>query len=80
MGKIVKNVKRVELNKRIASVALNTQTLKMINTIQMFMSQLHECLCCNRNYKKKIDENLKKRSATTYKFSNHNINKFILLL
>ena len=32
-----------------------------------------------RIIKKKIDENLKKQFVNTYKFSNHNINKFILL-
>ena len=41
---------------------------------------LYKCLCCNRNYKKKFDENLKKRFADTYKFSIRDINKFILLL
>ena len=42
----------------------------------------YKCLCCNKNYqkKKKIGENLKKRSVNTYKFSNHDIIKFILLL
>ena len=30
--------------------------------------------------KKKFDENLKKRFANTYKFSNHDIYRFILLL
>ena len=39
-----------------------------------------KCFCCNKNYQKKFDENLKKRFANTYKFSNHVINKFILLL
>ena len=36
--------------------------------------------CCNRNCQKKFDENLKERFANTYKFSNHHINKFSLLL
>ena len=44
----------------------------------------YKCLCCNKNYQKKkknkIGENLKKRSVNTYKFSNHDIIKFILLL
>ena len=40
----------------------------------------YKCLCCNKNFQKKIDENLKKRFFNTYKFSNHDINKFILLL
>ena len=37
----------------------------------------HKCLCSDKNYPKKFDENLKKRFFDTYKFS---INKFILLL
>ena len=40
----------------------------------------YKCLCCNKNYQEKFDENLKKRVFNMYKFSNHNINKFILLL
>ena len=40
----------------------------------------YKCLCCNKNYQKKFDENLKKRFYNTYKFSNHDNNKFILLL
>ena len=31
----------------------------------------YKCLCCNRNYQKKFDENLKKHFFKTYKFSNH---------
>ena len=32
------------------------------------------------DYQKTFSENLKKRSSNTYKFSNQNTNKFILLL
>ena len=28
----------------------------------------YKCLCCNRNYQKKFDENLKKCFVNTYKF------------
>ena len=38
------------------------------------------CLCCNKNYQQKFDEKLKERFFNTYKFSNHDNNKFILLL
>ena len=34
----------------------------------------------NKNYQKKFDENLKEHFFNTYKFSNNDINKFILLL
>ena len=36
-------------------------------------------LCCNKNYQQKFDEKLKERFFNTYKFSNHDKNKFILL-
>ena len=39
-----------------------------------------ECLCCNKSYQEKFDENLKTRFFNTYKFSNHGINNFLLLL
>ena len=39
-----------------------------------------KCLCCNNNYQQKIDEKQKERFFNTYRFSNHDDNKFILLL
>ena len=40
----------------------------------------HKSLCCKKNYQKEFDEKLKKRLFNTFKFSNYDINKFILLL
>ena len=40
----------------------------------------YKCLCCNMNYHKKFDENLRKNFANAYKFFNQDIKKFILLL
>ena len=40
----------------------------------------YKCLSCNNDYSNKIDEELKKRFKNTFKFSNNDINKFILLL
>ena len=37
-------------------------------------------MCCHKNYERKFNEDVKKRFNDTYKFSNHYINKFILLL
>ena len=37
-------------------------------------------LVLDKDYLKKIDEQLKKRFRNTFKFSNDDINKFILLL
>ena len=38
----------------------------------------YKCLCCNKNYQQKLDKKLKERFFNTYKFSNHDNNKFIL--
>ena len=47
-----------------------------------FKDDLIECksLCWNKSYQQKFDEKLKEWFLNTYKFSNHNNNKFILLL
>ena len=47
-----------------------------------FKDNLIECkrLCCNKNYQHKFDEQLKELIFNIYIFSNHNNNKFILLL
>ena len=37
-------------------------------------------MCCDKNYQHKFDEKLKERFFNTYKFSNNDNNKFILLL
>ena len=37
-------------------------------------------MCCNKHCQHKFDETLKRRFFNTYKFSNHDNNKFILLL
>ena len=39
----------------------------------------YKCLSCNKDYSNNSDEELKKRFKNTYKFSNNDINKFILL-
>ena len=40
----------------------------------------YECLCCNKNYSSKLEEKLKKWFKNAFKFSDNDINKFILLL
>ena len=40
----------------------------------------YKCLCCNKNYQQKFGEKLNGRFFITYNFSNHESNKFILLL
>ena len=43
-------------------------------------SMKYKCISCNKDYWNKIDEESKKRFKNTFKFSNNDINKFILLL
>ena len=40
----------------------------------------YKCLCCNRSYPGTLDEKLKEPIFNINKFSNHDINKFYLLL
>ena len=40
----------------------------------------YKCLSCNKDYSNKFDEKLKKRFQNTFKFSDNDVNKFILLL
>ena len=40
----------------------------------------YKCLSCNKDYSSKLGERLKKQFKNTFKFSNNDINKFILLL
>ena len=42
-------------------------------------SMKNKCSPFNKNYSVKIDEKLKKRFKNTFRFSNNDINKFILL-
>ena len=41
---------------------------------------VYKCLSCNRKYQKRFVENLKEQFANACNTSNHNVNKFILLL
>ena len=40
----------------------------------------YKCIFCSKDYSNKIDEELKKKFKNTFKFSNNDINKFILSL
>ena len=40
----------------------------------------YKCLSCNKDYSNKLDGKLKKRFKNTFKFSNNDINEFILML
>ena len=68
-----KNVKHVGLN-----ISISVYFLEYAN----FKDDLIECKCsiCNKNCQIKLYEKLRERFFNTYKFSNHDNNKFILLL
>ena len=40
---------------------------------------IYKCLSCNKCYSKNLNEEIKKKFKNTFKFSNNDINKFILL-
>ena len=40
----------------------------------------YKCSCCKKNHQHKFDEKLKEQFFNTYKFYNHDNNKFFLLL
>ena len=50
--------------------------MKVSKTIQ----KIKTLLSCNKDYSNKIDDKLKKQFKNTFKFSNNDMNKFILLL
>ena len=70
---LITSVKCIELNKKIVCAVLNTQAFKMI------WYYINVCVTIGIT-KKKFDENLEKKFAFTYKFSNHDVNEFILFL
>ena len=41
---------------------------------------IYKCLSYNKNYQQKFDEKLKEQFLNTYEYSNHDRNKFVLLL
>ena len=41
---------------------------------------IFRCFSCKRNYKKEINKELLERFASTYKFCNNDLNKFVMLL
>ena len=72
---MIKNVKHdelIKLNISIETIFWNTQILKMIQ------QNINICVV-TKGYQRKFDESLKERFFNTYKFSNHDNNKFVSL-
>ena len=74
-------MKHPELNTKITKLKLLKIKCKYFLEYKNFKDNLikRKCLCCSKNYQN-FDENLKKKFLYTFKFSNHDIKKFILLL
>ena len=51
-----------------------------IRKCQWQFNIVFKCLSCNKNYSNKIDKNFKKWFRSTFKFSNNDIDKFVLLM
>ena len=57
----------------------------IVNQILVYMKVIDEtlifrCFNCKKNYKKEINKELIERLASTYKFCNNDLNKFVMLL
>ena len=61
-----------KLNVKIVNVFLKYKNLEY-NLIKC------NCLSCNKDYSNQLDEELKKRFKSTFKFSSNDINKITLL-
>ena len=72
----------VNMNKMIKTYGITYRDFNCFLEYTNFKKDLIEkkCFFCNKDYQKKFDENLKKRSFNAYTFSNHDINKLILSL
>ena len=71
---IISQKKFTKLNVKIVIVFLDIK-----GSVKDYLIK-DKCLFFNKNYSKKIVEELKKRFKNTFKFSNNCSNKFILLL
>ena len=71
--------KFIKLNVNTDTMIRNVKLMELnINITTAFLNT--QTLCCNENYEKIFNKNLKKQFFNTYKFSKHDNNKFILLL
>ena len=77
----------IELNVNLDTMIKNMKQVALPKYYDCFVEYTNfkdnliecKCLCCNRNYQNKLDENLKKRLFNTYNFSNHHSNKFFIV-
>ena len=75
LSKLVDNLSEGIHNNKCADCKSNLDDIKTKNE-----KLILECYNCKQRYRKKFSEELIKRFASTYKFCNNDLNKFVLLL
>ena len=62
-------------------IKLNVKTVNVFLKYKNLEYNLIKCKClsCNKDYSNQLDEELKKRFKSTFKFSSNDINKITLL-
>ena len=75
LSKLVDNLTEDIHGDKCVDCKLDLTYMKVIDEALIF-----RCFNCKKNYKKEINKELIKRFASTYKFCNNDLNKFVMLL
>ena len=75
LSKLVDNLTEGIHSDKCINCKSDISYMKVIDETLIF-----RCFNCKRNYKKEINKELIERFASTYKFCNNNLNKFVMLL
>ena len=75
LSKLVDNLTEDIHGDKCADCKSDLSYMKIIDEALIF-----RCFNCKKNYKKEINKELIKRFASTYKFCNNDLNKFVMLL
>ena len=75
LSKLVDNLTEGIHSDKCINCKSDISYMKVIDETLIF-----RCLNCKKNYKKKITKELIERFASTYKFCNNDLNKFVMLL
>ena len=75
LSKLVDNLTEDIYGDKCVDCKSDLSYMKVIDEALIF-----RCFNCKKNYKKEINKELIKRFASTYKFCNNDLNKFVMLL
>ena len=75
LSKLVDNLKEDIHDDKCVDCKSDLSYMKVIDEALIF-----RCFNCKKNYEKEINKELIKRFASTYKFCNNDLNKFVMLL